>query len=161
MYKNKEFDYDLFTMEGGRKYARIRNTGEVVEIDDELMKCLRAEEKKIYREHELRKLVDSINDSERIKATIFYPLSFEMYDEDEDEEPAWLIDDNNFEEDLIAKDLENKFLNMLTEHQREVFICIMKDKESQVDFANRHGITTRSLRYTIKTIRKKAKKFFE
>lgn len=160
MYKNKEFDYDLFTMEGGRKYARIRNTGEVVEIDDETMKCLRAEEKKIYREHELRKLADSNDDSERIKAAIFYPISFEMYDEDEDEDPAWLIDDNNFEEDLIAKDLEDKFLNLLTKHQREVFICIMKDKESQVDFANRHGITTRSLRYTIKTIQKKAEKFF-
>ena len=55
MYKSKEFDYDLWTtQEGGikRYWARVKATGEVAEISIEIMRCLRTEEKRIYREIE-------------------------------------------------------------------------------------------------------------
>lgn len=41
MYKNKEFDYDLWKDADGKCYARVRSTGEVCEISDDTMKVLR------------------------------------------------------------------------------------------------------------------------
>ena len=40
-----EFDYDLWTTEDGKCMVRIKSTGEVTEVDREVMKALRAEEK--------------------------------------------------------------------------------------------------------------------
>ena len=51
--KMNDFDYDLWTSvsEGGKRYwARVRSTGEVTEISHDVMKFLRKEEKRCYRE---------------------------------------------------------------------------------------------------------------
>lgn len=40
-----EFDYDLWTTEDGKCMVRVKITGEVTEVDREVMKILRAEEK--------------------------------------------------------------------------------------------------------------------
>ncbi len=45
----KEFDYDLWTTEDGKWMVRIKSTGEVTEVDREVMKALRAEEKWMRR----------------------------------------------------------------------------------------------------------------
>ena len=52
-------------------------------------------------------------------------------------------------------------MKMLTEYQKEVFICIMKNGERQIDFAKRHLVTPQSVRNAIKKIREKGKKFFK
>ena len=44
-----EFDYDLWTTEDGKCMVRVKITGEVTEVDREVMKALRAEEKRIRR----------------------------------------------------------------------------------------------------------------
>ena len=44
-----EFDYDLWTTEDGKCMVRVKSTGEVTEVDREVMKALRAEEKRIRR----------------------------------------------------------------------------------------------------------------
>ena len=44
-----EFDYDLWTTEDGKCMVRIKSTGEVTEVDREVMKALRAEEKWMRR----------------------------------------------------------------------------------------------------------------
>ena len=46
-----EFDYDLWTMEDGKCMVRVKATGEVTEVDREIMKALRAEEKKLRRSY--------------------------------------------------------------------------------------------------------------
>ena len=43
------FDYDLWTTEDGKCMVRVKITGEVTEVDREVMKALRAEEKRIRR----------------------------------------------------------------------------------------------------------------
>ena len=40
-----EFDYDLWTTEDGKCMVRVKITGEVTEVDREVMKILRVEEK--------------------------------------------------------------------------------------------------------------------
>lgn len=65
MYKAKDFDYDLWTSPDGKCFVRVRSTGEVSEISEETMKFLRAEEKRLFREQELKKNLNS--DDLRIK----------------------------------------------------------------------------------------------
>ena len=44
-----EFDYDLWTTEDGKCMVRVKITGEVTEVDREVMKILRLEEKQMRR----------------------------------------------------------------------------------------------------------------
>lgn len=161
MYKNKDFDYDLWKDADGKCFARVKSTGEVCEISSDTMKLLRCEEKRIYRELDLKKSLDSKNIEDKTKASIMYPLSFEIGDDENGESSVWIQSDENLEEEQTAKDLEARFMGLLTDYQKEVFVCVMKNGESQESFATRHNITSRGVRRIIEKIQKKAKKFFE
>lgn len=161
MYKNKDFDYDLWKDADGKCFARVRSTGEVCEISNDTMRLLRCEEKRIYRELYLKKLLDSENINDKTKASIMYPLSFETDNDENNDDSSWLQSNENLEEEQTAKDLEERFMDLLTDYQKEVFVCVMKNGESQENFAARHNITSRGVRRIIEKIQKKAKKFFE
>ena len=91
MYKNKEFDYDLWTTEtdGEKKYwVRVRNTNEVVEVNLEIMRFLRNQEKSLYR--------DIINTKDTL-------LSLDALNENDERTEDWLIDKYCFEEDILFK----------------------------------------------------------
>ena len=90
MYKVKNFDYDLWTTDDGKRFARVRRTGEVCEVDEETMKLLRSAEKSVYRELELKGKLDSDDPDERLKASIRYPCSFEVTDDENNEESVLL-----------------------------------------------------------------------
>lgn len=47
-----EFDYDLWTTEDGKCMVRVKATGETTEVDREVMKALRNEEKKLRRSYD-------------------------------------------------------------------------------------------------------------
>lgn len=149
MYKSKGFDYDLWTtQEGGTKHywARVKATGEVAEISIEVMRFLRAEEKRIYREIEASRKRGSM-------------LSLEfLYDE---EKAGWLTD-----YDIGASEMENTlteeaFRQLLTPAQLSVFHECLINGKSQVAYAAEHGVSKQSVFDTITLIRKKAKKYFE
>ncbi|MCM1508739.1 MAG: hypothetical protein NC177_16650 [Ruminococcus flavefaciens] len=161
MYKIKDFDYDLWKSADGKCFARVRSTGEVCEVSNETMKLLRCEEKRIYRELELKKSLDSECEDDKTKASIMYPLSFEINDDENDEDSCWLQSDDSFEEEYAARDLEERFTERLTDYQKEVFICVMKNGEKQIDFAQRNGVTAQSVRNIIRKIQEKAKNFFD
>ena len=54
-----EFDYDLWTTEDGKCMVRVKATGEVTEVEQKIMKVLRAEEKRIRRSYQ------DVDDSEK------------------------------------------------------------------------------------------------
>lgn len=148
MYNSKEFDYDLWTtQEGGTKHywARVKATGEVAEISVEVMRCLRAEEKRIYREIEASRKRGSM-------------LSFEfLYDE---EKEGWLSDNG-----IGASEMENAltkeaFRQILTPAQRSVFDECLIGGESQTAYAAMRGVSVPMVSKHIHAIRKKAKYFF-
>lgn len=149
MYKSKEFDYDLWTtQEGGTKHywARVKATGEVAEISIEIMRCLRAEEKRIYREIE-----DSWNRGAMLS------LKF-LYDE---EKNGWLSDYGIGASEMENALTEEAFRRLLTPAQLSVFDECLINGKSQVAYAAEHGVTKQSVFDTIAQIRKKAKKYFE
>lgn len=161
MYKIKDFDYDLWKDADDKCYARVRSTGEVCEISGDTMKLLRCEEKRIYRELDLKKSLDSDNINDKTKASIMYPLSFETIDDENNDDSSWLQSDENLEEEQATKDLEERFMKLLTGYPKEVFIFVLKNGESQIDFAKRKGTTYQNVQSIVSAIRKKAKKFFK
>ncbi len=149
MFTLKEFDYDLWTtQEGGTKHywARVKATGEVAEISIEIMRCLRAEEKRIYRE---------IEDSRKRGAML--SLEF-LYDE---EKNGWLSDYGIGASEMENALTEEAFRRLLTPAQLSVFDECLINGKSQVAYAAEHGVTKQSVFDTIAQIRKKAKKYFE
>lgn len=151
MYKNKKFDYDLWTTndDGVKRYwVRIRATQEVVEVDLKTLRFLRAEEKKIYR---------AIEEARNNAGTV---LSYEVF-EDEEVSGEWLIDDRNHTDTILNNIMIESFLNQLTRKQKDVFLCVFLKGESQSDYAQRKKVSARAIRYIIIQIKKKAKIFFK
>lgn len=148
MYKSKEFDYDLWTtQEGGTKHywARVKATGEVAEISIEVMRCLRAEEKRIYRE---------IEASQKRGST----LSLDVIHDEEKE--SW-FSDNGFGASEMEKALtEEAFRQLLTPAQLSVFNECLIEGKSRTAYAAIHSVSVPMVSKHIQAIREKAKKFF-
>lgn len=162
MLNLKEFDYILWKDSEGRCFVKVKYTDEVTEVSEQVFKKLRNEEKRIYRELELKDKLYSEDEEERAKAAVIFPSSyFSEIEVDENEGESFVLEDtHNFEIELIAKDLENKFVELLTEIQKEVFFNVLIGGEKEYVYADRKGVTEAAIRNTIKQIRKKAKKFF-
>lgn len=163
IHKVKDFEYDLWTTHDGKCFARIRATGQKCEINIETMKALRCCEKRIYREQQLFSSLEAENARVKDKASARYPLSLDVINDDEnnDASSAWLVSNTDIEEELSTRDLENQFVNTLTDYQQEAFNCVMKNGESQESFALRRNITARGVRRIIEKIQNKAKVFFD
>ncbi len=143
--KIREFEYDLWTTndDGTKKYwVRIRLTGEVSEISHELIKVLRGEEKRLYRQIE-------VGNTE---------LSLDTPCDEERE--SWYGD--HFQGgQCMALDLEEKeFRTYLTTKQLDVNMKCIRGGSSAVTYAKEHGITKQSVFDIVTAIRKKAKKYF-
>lgn len=93
-----EFDYDLWTTEDGKCMVRIKSTGEVTEVDREVMKALRAEEKWMRR-----KMTGApVPGAEEATATVL-SLDFVSFEGGEDMSPAWLEDPHDYAEDMMKQ----------------------------------------------------------
>ncbi len=148
MYKSKEFDYDLWTTtENGikRYWARVRATGEVTEINHEVMRFLRTEEKRLYRE---------ITADRKYGSTLSLDVP---YDE---EKSVWEADNNFGVIEMETKLEEEKFRRMLTAKQLDIYIHCIRGGESATAYGIRHGKTQQAVTASIAFIRKKAKKYF-
>ncbi len=148
MYKSKEFDYDLWTTtENGTKHywARVRATGEVTEISHEVMRFLRSEEKRIYRE------ITSVRDSGST-------LSLDVPHDEEME--YWLEDHGIGISEMEIPILEEEFRKLLTPLQLSVFDECLMGNVTLTDFAKNKGISKQSVSNVVDGIRKKAKRFF-
>lgn len=168
----KGFDYDLSRSEDGRCWARVRATGELVEISEEVMRELRREEKKEYRfqmtleqRKEESKKAETDFDSadaepEEDIDTVYciqHPLPLEGSESDEkcncwDESPI------NIEGDVIGLNLAEQLVSLLTPKQKDCFVCCVIMGESKSDYAKRTGISARRVTTIFRQIQQKLKK---
>lgn len=86
-----EFDYDLWTTEDGKCMVRVKITGEVTEVDREVMKILRVEEKRVRRSYG----TDDVYADEPSDSTPTL-LSLDAIPSEEREASAWLMDPSDF-----------------------------------------------------------------
>lgn len=152
-----EFDYDLWTTEDGKCMVRIKRTGEVTEVDRDVMRILRAEEKRIRRSYGADNNVDQKEENESHNESI---LSLDALPDDEVKSAAWLADPNDFLKEFIVQMQEEAFIEELTEREKDVYFFCIKDGCSQQDYADQSGLSVSRVSKIIAAIRKKAKKFF-
>ena len=146
----KEFEYDLWTTEdrqGKRYWAKAKATGEVTEVSHEVMRFLRSEEKKMWREIE--------SEMERGGADLYLD-TLPVGDEGE----SWLKDPAYTEDDIFWNLRLEEFRMLLTPPQLAVFDECLCGYKNKAEYAAEHGIRKQSVDDSIKLIQKKAKKFF-
>lgn len=150
MYKNKKFDYDLWTTndDGVKRYwVRIRATQEVVEVDLKTLRFLRTEEKKIFR---------AIEDARNNAGTV---LSYEIF-EDEETSGEWLIDEKDLESQVLLQTEIDDVVKTLTPKQFLVYKnCILEGMELR-EFARNNNLSYSTVKDIRDAIRKKFQKNF-
>lgn len=151
----KEFDYDLWTTEEGKYMVRVKATGEVTEVGREVMKALRAEEKRMRRSFAAESL-----DDEQVEGgnTV---LSLDALPDDDVKSAAWLADPHSFTEELTMRMLIENFVLTLTEKQSEVFRSCVISGESLSSCAKRMGVDYTTVKEARNAVRKKFKNFFD
>ena len=147
-----EFDYDLWTTEDGKCMVHVKLTGEVSEVDREVMRVLRAEEKRVRRSLPVTPKEDVIE----VAASV---MSLEAVPDDV-KESAWLADPHDFTEDVITAMLEKEFVEHLTEAQRDIYHKVLRGGMKANDYAKAKGISASSVTQHIHAIQIKAKKYF-
>ena len=125
-----EFDYDLWTTEDGKCMVRVKCTGEVTEVDREVMKALRAEEKRLRRSY-TGSNSDDTEEAEDKSST----LSLDALPEDDVKASAWLADPRDFTEEVTTAMLEQDFLRILTDTQRDIFTKVLREGMKPYDYA--------------------------
>lgn len=151
----KEFDYDLWTTEDGKCMVRIKSTGEETEVEREVMKALRAEEKWLRR----RMTGAPVPGDEEATTTIL-SLDYVSYEGGEDMSPAWLEDPRDYMNEVLVEQDESAFIMTLTERERAVYLFCIKSGKSQQQFADMSGLSVSRVSKLMTAIRKKAKIFF-
>ncbi len=148
----KEFDYDLWTTEDGKYMVRVKSTGEVTEVERDVMRVLRAEEKK------MRRSFVSADTEENEEAVLSLDA---ICDSGEVDEAGWMIDtEQNVEAEIIGNSLYDEFTKILTPTQASVFKSCMINKVTVREYARTHNISHVAVLKVMDGIRKKYKKFF-
>ena len=127
-----EFDYDLWISEDGKCMVRVKDTGETTEVDREVMKALRNEEKKLRRSYDTGGASDSEDSEETQPSTV---LSLDAVPEDDVKASAWLESPEKMEEDIITGLLEQEFIRSLTKPQLDVYMNCMRGNMSMLSYA--------------------------
>ena len=150
-----DIDYDLWTTEDGKCMVRVKSTGEVTEVSRDVMKALRAEEKRLRRSY----TGGNSDDKEEAedKNSI---LSLDALPDDDVKTAAWLADPHDHIKDVELKMLEKDLMQLLTPSQLSIYLaCIIKG-QTPTNYAKDHNMKRQSVNDAITLIRKKAKKFF-
>lgn len=150
-----EFDYDLWTTEDGKCMVRVKLTGEVTEVAREVMKILRAEEKKLRRSF----TGDASEDGEDRVDTIL-SLDYVSYEGGEDMDPAWLEDKSRMEDEVVMDMMIKEFAQSLTPKQLDVFQRCLVGGLSLREYSREKGISNQAISDINKAVQKKFKKFY-
>lgn len=143
--------------EDGKCMVRVKATGETTEVDREVMKALRNEEKKLRRSYDTGGASDSEDGEETQPSSV---LSLDAVPEDEVNAPTWLADPHDFTNEVVTKIQEAEFMEQLTAREREVFLFCIQYGGSQQEYAASSGLSISRVCKLVAAIRKKAKIFF-
>ncbi len=149
-----EFDYDLWTTEDGKCMVRVKLTGEVTEVARDVMKILRAEEKKLRRSF----TGEASEDGEDGYETI---LSLDLLPDDDVKSAAWLADPHDLMDEVAMKFLELEFRKTLTKRQLDVYEECLLGGMSFREYARKNKINVRAVFDAKAAVQKKFEKVFK
>ena len=150
-----EFDYDLWTTEDGKCMVRVKITGEVTEVDREVMKALRAEEKRIRRA--LRSDEGTAKEGTEHQHRTY---SLSAVSENEMEKSDWLVDPTSDFANVEARLFVESAMEMLTPLEREIFSSCLLGGMPIRQFAERRGLRKSTAWDMANAIRKKLREIF-
>ena len=155
----KDFDYDIWKDDDGHYFIRVKRTGEVTRVSEEIVREMWREIHRMERHRKNTTILDedgnpharilSLDDSRVANSNL---LSIQN-------EP-WLVSKENAFERIELEMLEQNFLKTLTENQRRVYHLRFKMGLTVPECAEQLEINIRNTFKLIAQIRKKAKKFF-
>ena len=152
-----EFDYDLWTTEDGKCMVRVKRTGEVSEVDREVMKVLRAEEKKLRRSYGPANSTEDEDGEEKSSDTV---LSLDALPDDDVKSSAWLADPSNNIEMALTEMCIEDFRKTLSSIQGEIFEVVMLGGMGVREYARLKGLNHKTVVEAVASMRKKLKKYF-
>ena len=151
-----EFDYDLWISEDGKCMVRVKATGETTEVDREVMKMLRNEEKKLRRSYDPSGSSASGDEEETQPSTI---LSLDAVPEDDVKSSGWLADKEDFTDGVLTKLVIQDFRATLNSIHLAIFDqCLLGDKTIRA-FAEEYGLRKSTVWDIANALRKNFKKF--
>ena len=150
-----EFDYDLWTTEDGKCMVRVKNTGEVTEVDREVMKALRTEEKRIRRA--LRSNEGTVKDGIAHQTRTF---SLSAVSENEMEKSDWLVDPTSDFANVEARLFVKSAMEMLSPLEQKIFSSCLLGEMPIRQFAERNGMRKSTAWDMANSIRKKLQEIF-
>ena len=148
-----EFDYDLWTTEDGKCMVRVKLTGEVTEVDRDVMRILRSEEKKLRRSF----TGSSSDEGEDAEQSV---LSLDSLPYDDVNAAAWLADPHDLLNEVTMKLLEAEFRKSLTERQLDVYEKCLLGGMTFREYARTNSIDVRAVFDAKAAVRKKFEKVF-
>ena len=155
----KDFDYDIWKDDDGHYFIRVKRTGEVTRVSEEVVRELWME---LYRMDKYRKDT-TITDEDGSQHSRLFSLD-DSWAANLELRPTknepWLLSRENSFEDIELEMLERDFLKTLTEKQRRVYHLRFKMGLTVPECAKRLEINVRNTFKLIGQIRKKAKIFF-
>lgn len=156
----QEFDHDLWTTSDGRFFVRVKATGDSVEVSVEVMRLLRAEEKRLRREITSDTSQEMPNRHVSLTYAIKHPLSLDAVSEgDTGTSTSWLASSCDIAGEVEAKIAEREFIASLTPHQAHVYRFCISGGMKKSEYAKKHGVSAASVTKTIRQIQAAAKKF--
>lgn len=151
-----EFDYDLWTTEDGKCMVRVKLTGEVTEVDRDVMRILRAEEKRLRRSYCSGS--DS-NDNDLPEKTADAVLSLDTLPGDHMNSSAWLADPVDHIELALTEMCIESFRKSLTPNQCEIFDSVLIGGMGVREYARQKGLNHKTIVEAVASMRKKFKNY--
>lgn len=137
--------------------VRVKKTGEVSEVNREVMRVLRAEEKRIRRSYGSDSTSEDEDSAEKSSDSV---LSLDAMPEDEVKSAAWLADSRDCMEELVTALKEKELFSILTEKQRKLYLAMTREGITLREFARRKGIGIRAAFDLKAAVQKKFQKIF-
>lgn len=150
MKTHSTFDYDLWTTDenGEKKYwTRIKSSGEVTEVSEEIFRYMNSEDKKIRRQ---------INETIDVTGTVY---SLDAINEDGLTLLDTINDPFNLEDSYMMHSFLGNFKETLPDSQRELFTEVFENGQTIQDYAFAHRISGSAAYKVNVKITKKLKKF--
>ena len=145
----KEYDYDLWTtVENGVKtyWVRVKKTGDVTEVSQEVMRFLRSEEKNVRRMKKLPR--DREGD-----------LSLDAIYDDECGE-SWMVDTINVADEVMVHLLTEELIRNLPGRQIDIYLNCMVEGMSIREYCRQCHLSFGAAMSAVKTIREKFEKIY-
>lgn len=162
----QKYDYDLWKDENGRCFVRVKETAEVTEVSEDVMRLLRREEKRMRRAS--TPFDEQKEDSflYRCFYAVNHPLSLNvspegMSEDDDSYGEEWYPSCADTEREAFDSLLQAEMAQQLAPRQEDVFRKCLLEEEGVYEYAHSEGISFQSAYYTLQKAKEKLKKFYE